>query len=115
MCIGTVMSYAFSPTSVSHCFPEIMVVSSGMYRKCTMCLTSHKAVSLTFPVNAAVLNGTDICTLLSIKNSHALINVDWRHVLFSHELSSLQAVLSTLTYLYALFISPIQSLLMVEI
>jgi len=109
------MSHAFSPPNISHNSPEVMVVSLGMNSKCTMHLTSHKTVSLTFPLDTAVLNGTDICTFLSINNSHALINVDWRHVFFSWELSSLQAVFSTLTDSSALFISPIQSLLVVEI
>ena len=115
MCTGIVMSHAFSPPSVLYYYPEIMVVTLSMNPKCTVCLTFHKTVSLTFPVDTAVLNGTDICTFLSINNSYALINVDWRHVFFSQELSSLQAVLSTLTYSSALFISPIQSPLVVEI
>jgi hypothetical protein len=109
------MSHAFSPPNVSYYSPEIMVVSLSMNPKCTMHLTFHKTVSLTFPVDTAVLNGTDNCTFLSMNNSNAVINVDWRHVFFSHELSSLEAVLSTRTYSSALFISPIQSPLVVEI
>lgn len=113
MCLGSVMSHAFSPPNVSHYSPEIMVVSLGMNPKCTMHLTSHKTVSLYFPVDTALLNGTDICTFLSINNSHTMINVDWRHVFFSQ--SSLQAVLSTLTYSSVLFISPVHSLLLLDI
>jgi len=115
MCIGSVMSRAFSPPNVSHYSPEIMVVSLGTNPKCTMSLTTHKTLSLSFPLDTAVLNDTDICTFLSISNSRATINVDWRNVFFSQELSSLQAVLSTLTYSSVLFISPILSPLLVEI